>query len=186
MARGQLDEGRFKRWMETHIEEVLRSLGISTGQTVLDFGCGVGAYSLAAARLVGASGRVYALDTKKRLLDALARRAECEGLGQLHTVLAEDSLGTSGLAEGSVDVVLLYDVLQLVEQQEELVRSLGRALKPGGVVSVFPMHVGEKRLLELVATVGGFTLGDRRELLFDFVRDAHGPSPAEGLRPAGG
>jgi ubiquinone/menaquinone biosynthesis C-methylase UbiE len=183
MTRGQLDEGRFKRWMETHIEEVLRSVGVGSGQTVLDFGCGVGAYSLAAARLVGASGRVYALDTKKRLLWALARRAESEGLGQLHTVLAEGNLGTSGLAEGSVDVVLLYDVLQLVEQQEELLGSLGRLLKPGGVLSVFPMHMGREQLLEVMRAAGGFALRGQEGLLFTFAADRPTPARAAAHEP---
>jgi len=177
MATGELDEGRFKRWMETHVEEVLRSVGVSSGQTVLDFGCGVGAYALAAARLVGASGRVYALDSKKRLLDALGRRAASEGLGQLHTVLAEDSLGTSALTEGAVDVVLLYDVLQLVEDRVALLRELRRVLKRTGVLSVFPMHVGREQLLDVMEAAGGFAPRGQEGLLFTFA--AESPTPAQ-------
>ena len=164
-----MNESEFRDWMATHVEEALRSAGVSSGQTVLDFGCGAGAYSLAAARLVGASGRVYALDTKKRVLEALARRATCEGLGQLHTVLADGGAGAVALPGASVDVALLYDVLQLIDDQRALFRELGRLLRPGGVLSVFPMHVGPKRLKELVEAVGGFSFRDQQGLLFNLV-----------------
>ena len=42
--------------------KVLEETTIKAGDTVLDFGCGPGSYSLAAARLVGEKGQVYSLD----------------------------------------------------------------------------------------------------------------------------
>ena len=171
MGGGQLDEHRFKGWMETHVEEVLRSVGVGSGQTVLDFGCGAGACALAAARLVGPGGRVYAVDMKEDLLKALSRRADFEGLSHLHTLLAEGSRGPAGIEPGTVDIALLYDVLQLVDQKEELLNCLRRALKPGGVLSVFPMHLGEEKLKELLARVGGFSLRCQQGLLYNYVAD---------------
>jgi 23S rRNA U2552 (ribose-2'-O)-methylase RlmE/FtsJ len=43
-------------------ERILREAGIRDGLTVLDFGCGPGGFSQAAAKLVGPEGRVYAVD----------------------------------------------------------------------------------------------------------------------------
>lgn len=174
MASGQADEQRFRGWLETHAEEALRSVGVTAGATLLDFGCGAGQFSLVAARLVGPEGRVYALDVKENLLRALSQRADFEGLGQLETVLAEEGAGGVALPEASVDVVLLYDVLQLIEDQLALLRELRRVVKPGGVLSVFPMHVGGERLVELVEAVGGFDLREQEGPLFNFV--ATGPS----------
>ena len=48
--------------LESRGLEVLRRIGIKRGQTVLDFGCGYGAYTIPVAEIVGEQGRVYALD----------------------------------------------------------------------------------------------------------------------------
>jgi len=41
---------------------VLKEAGIKPGFHVLDYGCGPGGYIIAAAELVGKSGKIYALD----------------------------------------------------------------------------------------------------------------------------
>ena len=42
--------------------EELNKLDIREGQIILDYGCGIGSYTFPIAKLVGESGRVYALD----------------------------------------------------------------------------------------------------------------------------
>lgn len=69
-----------RRCLNKEGEEALRKIGIRKGQTVLDFGCGSGNYTIPAARIVGEEGRVYALDKNGRTLDELMQRAESEGL----------------------------------------------------------------------------------------------------------
>lgn len=41
---------------------ILNEVGIEQGFRVLDFGCGSGGYVLPSSRLVGETGRMYALD----------------------------------------------------------------------------------------------------------------------------
>jgi len=48
--------------IESRAIELLERIGISKGQTVLDFGCGYGIYTIPVAKIVGKQGRVYALD----------------------------------------------------------------------------------------------------------------------------
>src|SRR5215813_13986590 len=64
-------------------EHLLRRAGLSAGMHVLDIGCGVGDVSLLAARIVGRSGRVTALDVDARALDTLKQRAAAEVLGNI-------------------------------------------------------------------------------------------------------
>jgi len=89
--------------------KVLKKLGIRRGQTVLDFGCGYGTYTIPAAKIVGVQGRVYALDKDKEALDELMQKA---GSACLINIERMDTSGKPEieLADETVDVVLLFDV----------------------------------------------------------------------------
>jgi precorrin-6B methylase 2 len=65
-------------WLERTGETTLRSIGITNGQILLDFGCGSGNYVIPAARIVGDEGVVYALDKNYYALDALMERVHAE------------------------------------------------------------------------------------------------------------
>ena len=53
----------------------LEEAGLQPGMTVLDFGCGPGSYVTPTARMVGDSGRVFALDRHPTALEMTADRA---------------------------------------------------------------------------------------------------------------
>jgi len=55
--------------------EILQRIGIKSGQSVLDFGCGSGTYTIPVAKIVGKQGKVYALDKDKNELDNLMKKA---------------------------------------------------------------------------------------------------------------
>jgi len=120
--------------------KVLKRIGIRRGQTVLDFGCGYGAYTIPVARIVGKQGRVYALDKDKEALDALMQKARSACLINI------ERMETSGepeieLADETVDVVLLFDVFHsfYFPQASERGRLLGeirRVMKPSAFLSI--------------------------------------------------
>jgi len=68
------------KWSSEQIEVVLRDFGVHQGQTVLDFGCGEGTYTIPAARIVGKHGTVYALDQAESRLDTLRAKAKSAGI----------------------------------------------------------------------------------------------------------
>ncbi|MCK4972036.1 MAG: methyltransferase domain-containing protein, partial [Candidatus Heimdallarchaeota archaeon] len=45
-----------------NLEKVVEEIGIQPGNVVLDYGCGLGSFSIPAAKIVGEKGKVYALD----------------------------------------------------------------------------------------------------------------------------
>jgi len=57
--------------LESRVLDMLQKVGIRKGQTVLDFGCGYGMYTIPVAKIAGKQGRVYALDKNKETLDVL-------------------------------------------------------------------------------------------------------------------
>lgn len=123
-----------------YVESVARAsvlierAGIEPGMRVLDAGCGPGRLTLPAARRVGPSGRVLALDLQPRMLQMLERRVREAGLANVEIVRAR--LGEGALPAGVFDAALLVTVLGEIPLRLTALREIHRALRPGGVLSV--------------------------------------------------
>ena len=63
------------------------ALGISDGSSVADLGAGGGWFTVRLARRVGPTGRVYAQDIQKPMIESMDRRFRREGLRNVTTVL---------------------------------------------------------------------------------------------------
>ena len=162
------DEHVFKHWMHQHTTTVLQAAGVADGLRVLDYGCNRGIFTLPTARRVGPSGRVYAADVNAIALNQLRSKAVGPLRNVIETLWIENKdVPLDGL-EAPVDVVLLYDVLQAIDDQPALLRALHGALKPGGRLSMFPMHVGVDRGIALAENTGGFVLEERYGMLLNF------------------
>ncbi|MEY2640655.1 MAG: hypothetical protein RL150_48 [Candidatus Parcubacteria bacterium] len=111
----------------------IEQLGVDPGNKVADLGSGAGFYSLAAARVVGTQGRVFAVDVQQELLTRLKRDAAAQHLENIDVVWGDvDEPNGSHLADSSVDRVLIANVLFQVDHKDVLVREAYRILKPKG------------------------------------------------------
>jgi ubiquinone/menaquinone biosynthesis C-methylase UbiE len=140
-----MEQAKWNKWLRGHIEEALTGIGIEENQRVLDFGCGSGAYTIPAAKLVGEKGKVYALDKDAEALETLKESSRKEKLGNVETMLSSDL--KISLEEESADMVLLYDVIHLIKDRTRLFAEIHRILKSDGVVSIYPMHVENDEVL---------------------------------------
>jgi len=167
-----------QQWMQSGAQAFLMRAGIAEGQIVLDFGCNRGNYALPAARAVGQTGRIYALDRNAEALKELAAAAQKEGLENVQCLHLTDDRRGIPLPAGSVDVVLLYDVLHRgylpePEQREFVLRNIHRVLKASGLLSLYPTHLKKYGMTfeEIVTEVEdvGFRLEaeSRRRLVHD-------------------
>lgn len=111
-------------------EETLRRLGLSeTIGDVADLGCGYGTFALPAAQIV--RGRVYALDIDAEMIAEVQRRAREQSLHNLAPIRRDFMAEGSGLAEGSVEAVLLFNILH-AEDPVALLKEARRILSMGG------------------------------------------------------
>ena len=149
----------WNEWLRGHTEEVLTEIGIQKGQIVLDFGCGSGIYAIPAARLVGEGGKVYALDKNEEALKTVTGNAEKLGLENIKTIHSD--MIKTGLDNESIDVVLLYDVIHLIEDRSTLFSEIHRILKPESIASVYPMHVKTDEIKKQMYE-NGFSLRDEQ------------------------
>lgn len=124
--------------------EMLRELGVAAGAAVVDYGCGPGLFTLAAARLVGDGGAVYAVDLEPRMVGLVAARARQAGLTNV-TAVAGDGR-RAALPDAVADFIICVQILHYQKTREERVavaRDLNRLLKPGGRVMIMqwnPQH----------------------------------------------
>jgi ubiquinone/menaquinone biosynthesis C-methylase UbiE len=129
------------------------------------------------AAVVGKTGRVYAADKEKEALRKIKRRARRAEVENLRAVHMPDGRRIP-VPKGSVDLVLLYDILHggyfpEAAQRVRLLRRLRRTLKPGGVLACHLTHVRQfgltyRRLLAEFRSAG-FVLEreSRRTLVHD-------------------
>jgi len=82
------------------------------------------------AESVGADGRVYAVEISPKFIEYLRERARRGRLRQVEVVEGEDRFVP--LPEASIDVAFLCDTYHHLENPQGILRSLHRALRPGG------------------------------------------------------
>lgn len=111
----------------------IEQCGIQPGMDVVDLGAGSGFYTLAVSRALAATGRVYAVDAQKDLLTKLKNQATHEGLYNVDVIWGDiEKPNGTHLREGSIDLVLLCNVLFQIENKKMTLEEIKRILKPGG------------------------------------------------------
>ncbi|MCU1304893.1 MAG: Methyltransferase type 11 [Candidatus Sulfotelmatobacter sp.] len=116
------------------INRVMDIVGISPGKTVADIGAGSGWFTVRAARRVGESGTVYAVDINPESIRYVNDRAQKERLRNVKTVLGKED--DPLLPANAIDAVLLLKTYHEVAQPVTLLRNLRASLRPGAKVGV--------------------------------------------------
>jgi ubiquinone/menaquinone biosynthesis C-methylase UbiE len=123
-------------WFQTTGARFLRSLGIEPGWQVLDFGAGIGSYSVPLARVVGPRGTVYAVDANSERLDTIEAKLPDRLAPAVQRVPTDGNLRLDTIEDGSLDAALLFDVLQHVDDWPSLFDSVARCLSRRGMLYV--------------------------------------------------
>ncbi len=133
-----------QKWERENGVKFLKKMGLKTGQTVLDFGARVGHYSIPAAIVVGKTGLIVAMDKEQKGLDELNQKVRLLNLENIKIIRTLGDV-TLDFKDGSIDVVLLYDVLHYFNESErkKLYDEVFRVLRKNGFLSVYPKHVLE-------------------------------------------
>jgi ubiquinone/menaquinone biosynthesis C-methylase UbiE len=145
--------------------KTLRNMGLKPGMVVLDFGCGPGGFALAASRIVGPLGRVYALDIHHLALKSVDRAVWKQRINNIHTIHGDC---ISALVSGSMDIILLFDVLHEISERSATLREIHRLLNPRGVLSVSDHHFQDEFLQDIIVGSGLFRPTGHLERVFQF------------------
>ena len=146
---------------------ILKEVGIEPGFHVLDYGCGPGSYIIAAAELVGESGKIYALDIHPLAIQKVQSIASKKQLPNVETIYSDCK---TGLPDESIDVVLLYDTFHGLSKPNEVLDELYRVLKPNGILSFSDHHMKESEIISKVTDRGLFKLSRKGERVYNFSK----------------
>lgn len=126
--------------------KVIDALGIRPSMAVADFGCGSGHYTIEAARLVGRSGKVYAVDIQKDMLGHVRSRAESENLNNIETIWADlEKPDATRLKEESVDAVIISNIFFQAENKKQIAEEARRILKTGGRAAIIEWDIEKEK-----------------------------------------
>lgn len=118
--------------------KTVERIGVKEGMTVADLGCGTqGHFVFPAARMVGARGKVYAVDILKSALSGVESRAKLEGATNVQTVWADiEFAGAVKIPEA--DVVMLINN----QPKERMLNEAARVTRRGGKIAVVDWKIG--------------------------------------------
>lgn len=113
--------------------EVLEYAQLHEGMHVADLGAGSGFFTRAAARIVGETGVVWAVDVHRDMLPRLKNLAHGEGLNNVEVTHGDiEHAGGSHLPAEQFDFCILSNVLFATDNKQAAVAEVKRLLKRGG------------------------------------------------------
>jgi len=152
------------------INRVMDILGIGPGKTVADIGAGSGWFTVRAAKRVGDTGTVYAVDINPEAIRYINSRIRKENLHNIKPIFGKPD---NPLLPGTVDAVLLLKTYHEVAQPITLLRNLRASLTAGAKVGVIDRngdgenHGVAQDFVIREANEAGYQLLEQ----YDFVKD---------------
>jgi len=128
--RGEAFEASLKR----HQHYIALRLGLTTGMTALDIGCGVGGPMREIARISGT--RVYGVNNNSYQVSKARTYNQEARLTALCELLEADFMNIPR-ADGSVDAAYAFEATCHAPDKTALFRELYRVLKPGGKLAIY-------------------------------------------------
>ncbi|MGD8458434.1 MAG: class I SAM-dependent methyltransferase [Anaerolineales bacterium] len=124
-----LIDNPLRRKMQPPAETAIRH-GIEPGMMVLDVGPGNGRYTIGAARRVGDSGKIFAIDIEPKMIERVEARAQLEGVTNIEARVA--NVYELPFEDRSFDLVYMITVISEIPDPVRAMQEFHRVLKPDG------------------------------------------------------
>lgn len=113
---------------------IIKSGLIQPGFHVLDIGCGPGYLSVEMAKETGNLGIVYSLDIHPIAIETLQSLIKSNNITNIKPILTDTI--TTGLNDLSIDIVFIFNTIDMIRDKTRLVLEIDRILKKGGHIVI--------------------------------------------------
>lgn len=152
------------------VQRVMDILGLKEGVNVADIGAGSGWFTVRAAKRVGTTGVVYALDINPEAIAYINRRIKKDGIGNVRAILSKED--DPGLSKNIIDSVLLLKTYHEVAHPVLLLKNLRNSLRSGARIGIIDRngsgedHGVSRDVVVKEAAQAGYELQEQ----YDFVK----------------
>jgi 2-polyprenyl-3-methyl-5-hydroxy-6-metoxy-1,4-benzoquinol methylase len=134
----QTEENRFKSINIRTLENTKKYLKGS--DIILDYGCATGTKAL---ELAGNVKMIYGIDISSKMIEIAKRRAVERNIKNID--FAQTTLFDERLKSESFDVIMVFNILHLLEDNQQVMQRISELLKPGGFFISITTCLGEKK-----------------------------------------
>lgn len=120
------------------VDTILKAIRITPGSVLIDFGCGIGYFSIPATKYVGNDGKVIAIDISNEMIEELKKRAV--GIKNIEIVRSDDITGYKS------DIIILVTVLHEMKDPKTFLNKCLDALNPEGRVVIIDWQKKETQM----------------------------------------
>ena len=122
------DETNRRKWQNP--EKILAEIGLMTGHTFIDIGCGEGFFSIPASRIVGSSGKIIGIDINQSAINDLQERVKNEKLQ--NAIFKVGKAEDAEICMSCADFVFFGIDLHDFADPKKVLQNAKRMLKPSG------------------------------------------------------
>jgi ubiquinone/menaquinone biosynthesis C-methylase UbiE len=120
------------------VRKYLQTFGIKPGSTVVDYGCGTGAFISETSRMVGANGTVYAVDIHEMAIASAQSVIRKHNLTNVKTILTDGN--RCSIPDENADLIYAIDMFHMVKDTDLFLKELNRITKKNGILIIEDGH----------------------------------------------
>jgi ubiquinone/menaquinone biosynthesis C-methylase UbiE len=128
-----------------HKKSIIGHLPVKKGDVIADVGAGTGSFESDLSKVVGKTGKIFAVDIAPAFIPFMKKRFEKEKLTNVEVVLGK--IDQTTLKENSVDVILVVDTYHHFDHHEKMLQDFKKILKDQGhlVIVDFKREKGARK-----------------------------------------
>ncbi len=143
-------DNKLRRWLQN--PQKILSPFIKEGMKILDVGCGPGFFSVELAKMVGANGKVYAVDLQEGMLQKIQNKIRGTSLEKIIQLIKceKDEI----VIPEKVDFILAFYMVHEVSDKDKLFAALKNFLNENGeflIVEPKLFHVSKKEFASTIS-----------------------------------